>query len=86
MATEVLMTISKDEIERARLESELKYELDMQSLRVHAKKEGRKEGLEEGRKEGKLEGRNEVKKEMVDLLKSGKSLDEILAVLESPIP
>ena len=30
-ASEVLLTISKDEVERARLMSELKYELDTQS-------------------------------------------------------
>ena len=54
MASEVLFEISKDEIERARLLSELKYELDMQSLRVTAEREGRKEGLEEGRKEERI--------------------------------
>jgi hypothetical protein len=31
MASEVLMTMSRDEVERARLLSELKYELDTQS-------------------------------------------------------
>jgi hypothetical protein len=31
MASEVLMTISRDEVERARLQSELKYKLDKQS-------------------------------------------------------
>jgi hypothetical protein len=36
MASEVLMTISKDEIERARLLSELKYELDTQSRIAYA--------------------------------------------------
>jgi hypothetical protein len=40
MASEVLMTISKDEVERARLISELKYQLDTQSKLVHAKREG----------------------------------------------
>ena len=43
MASEVLITISKDEIERARLESELKYELDTQSKLAYAKQEGREE-------------------------------------------
>jgi len=47
MASEVLVTISKDEIERARLESELKYELDTQSKLAYAKQEGREEGREE---------------------------------------
>ena len=41
------MTISRDEIEAARLTSELKYVLDNQSMRVSAKREGRAEGLQE---------------------------------------
>ncbi|MFP3091554.1 PD-(D/E)XK nuclease family transposase, partial [Treponema sp. TIM-1] len=47
MASEVLITISKDEIERARLMSEYKYELDTQSKVVQAKREGRREGMQE---------------------------------------
>jgi len=46
MANKVLLTISRDEVERARLESEYKYEVDMQSKLVHAKREGRKEERE----------------------------------------
>jgi predicted transposase/invertase (TIGR01784 family) len=46
MASEVLMTISKDEVERARLMSEYKYAVDTQSKIVHAKREGRQEILE----------------------------------------
>jgi predicted transposase/invertase (TIGR01784 family) len=38
MASEVLITISKDEIERARLMSEWKYEMDTQSIRVEAER------------------------------------------------
>ena len=62
MASEVLLTISKDEVERARLLSEYKYELDTQSKLVSAKREGRKEGIQE----------------IIDLLKSGKSPEEII--------
>jgi len=58
MASEVLITISKDEIEQARLESELKYELDTQSKLTYAKRDG--------------------KQEIIDLLKSGKSPEEII--------
>ena len=47
MASEVVLNISKDEIERARLRSELKYELDTQSRIVEAKREGIREGQEE---------------------------------------
>ena len=43
MASQVLMNVSKDEIERARLESEYKYQVDMQSKLVTAKREGKLE-------------------------------------------
>ena len=43
MASKVLITISKDEVERARLMSEYKYELDTQSRMVQAKRDGRQE-------------------------------------------
>jgi len=62
MASEVLINISKDEKERFRLMSEYKYELDTQSRLVTAKREGRQEG----------------QREIIDLLKSGKSPEEIL--------
>ena len=51
MASEVLLGISRDEIERARLMSEYKYELDAQSKLVHAKREGRKEGIKESQEQ-----------------------------------
>ena len=70
MATEVLMTVSRDEIERARLESELKYELDMQSRFVHARKEGRKE----------------ERKHVLELLDQGLSVEEIKQRLEQERP
>ena len=47
MASEVLLEISKDEVERVRLMSEYKYQLDMQSKLVHAKRQGKKENQEE---------------------------------------
>jgi predicted transposase/invertase (TIGR01784 family) len=48
MASEVLMTISRDEVERARLESEYKYELDTQSRLSYARQDGLQEGIREG--------------------------------------
>jgi hypothetical protein len=42
MANEVLITISKDEIEQARLMSEWKYEMDLQSKLVEANRDGGK--------------------------------------------
>jgi predicted transposase/invertase (TIGR01784 family) len=53
MASEVLMTISKDEVERARLMSEYKYQLDTQSKLVNAKREGIREGMLKGEQNGK---------------------------------
>jgi predicted transposase/invertase (TIGR01784 family) len=66
MASQVLITISKDDVERARLISEEKYVLDTQSKLVHAKRQG----MQEGRLEGK--------QEIINLLKSGKSPEEII--------
>jgi predicted transposase/invertase (TIGR01784 family) len=55
MAGQVLMTISKDEVERLRLMSEYKNQLDIQSELVYAKRTGMQEGLEKGRAEGRVE-------------------------------
>ena len=62
MASEVYYDSSSDWAVRARLMSEYKYQLDMQSKLVHAKRQGREEG----------------EKKIIDLLKSGKSPDEII--------
>jgi predicted transposase/invertase (TIGR01784 family) len=62
MAGEVLFTISKDERERAWLESRFKYELDLQSEKVTAQQEGRAEGLAEGREVEKLEVARNMKR------------------------
>ena len=70
MASEVLIDISKDEKERARLLSELKYELDTQSKLVHAERKGIQKGLKKGKQEGE--------QRIIDLLKSGKSPEEII--------
>jgi flagellar biosynthesis/type III secretory pathway protein FliH len=74
MASEVLMTIIRDEVERARLESELKYELDTQSKLVHAKREGIREGMQEGERKGMQKGEQKI----INLLKSGKTPEEII--------
>jgi len=66
MASKILKSISKDEIERALLMSELKYQLDTQSQLTDAK----------------LEGRHEAEQEIIDLLESGKSPEEILKALK----
>jgi predicted transposase/invertase (TIGR01784 family) len=71
MASEVLMTVSQDEQERWYQMHKEKRELDMQSMLSYERKEGR----QEGRKEGKQEERQQV----LALLNSGKSLEEIIA-------
>ncbi|MCL2805819.1 MAG: DUF433 domain-containing protein [Treponema sp.] len=62
MASEALVTFTKDEIEYYHQESKLKYELDMQSRIVHAKRQG--------------------ERRIIELLKSGKSPEEILKEYE----
>jgi predicted transposase/invertase (TIGR01784 family) len=63
MASEVLMTISRDDVERARLMSEYKYELDTQSRVAYAWQQGE----QEGRKDGELQGRKETAKNLKSL-------------------
>jgi predicted transposase/invertase (TIGR01784 family) len=61
MASKVLMTISRDEVERARLISEEKYILDTRSKLVHAKRQGEARGMKKGLAEGKLEIAHKMK-------------------------
>jgi predicted transposase/invertase (TIGR01784 family) len=77
MASEVLLEISRDEAERARLNSEYKYQLDMQSKLVHAKREARQEGRQEGRQEDR--------QYVLGLIEQGLSLGEIELRLKQEI-
>ena len=52
MASQVLLNISKDDIERARRMSEEKYELDLQSEITYAKQQGMQQGIQEGIEQG----------------------------------
>jgi hypothetical protein len=70
MASEVLLDISRDEVERVRLMSEYKYQLDIQSKLVHAERQGMKKG--------EKRGRNECEQRIVELLRSGKSPEEVI--------
>ncbi|MCL2154352.1 MAG: PD-(D/E)XK nuclease family transposase [Leptospirales bacterium] len=90
MASELLIKISKDEMERARLMSEYKYELDTQNKLVNAKREGikkgRAEGIREGKaegiREGKAEGIKEVQRYILDLIEQGLTREEIKKKIE----
>jgi predicted transposase/invertase (TIGR01784 family) len=82
MASEVLMTISRDDVERARLMSEYKYELDTQSRVAFAwqqgEEQGRKDGELQGRKDGEEQGRREEKLEVARNLNSlGIAIEQI---------
>ena len=70
MASEVLLNISRDEEERARLMSEYKYQLDMQSKLVHAKRQGKQEEAQY----------------ILNLIAQGLSTEEIRLRLEGDIP
>ncbi|GHV90017.1 hypothetical protein AGMMS50268_05200 [Spirochaetia bacterium] len=70
MASEVLLTVSRDEAERAVLDHEYKNALDMQSLLVGAKREGIAEGWEEGIVEGREEGYGQAREETARKMKA----------------
>jgi predicted transposase/invertase (TIGR01784 family) len=85
MASEVLLTFSKDEADRARLMSEYKYVVDTQSKVVYARRMGIQEGMQQGMQQGSydtaIKTAKAAKKEGVnaDLIAriTGLSLDEI---------
>ena len=77
MASEVLQIIGKDWEERCRLVSELKYELDLQSYKAYARKQGLKEGREEGREEGEASKALAIAKKMVE---AGYSLETVVSM------
>jgi predicted transposase/invertase (TIGR01784 family) len=89
MAGEVLLTVSRDEIERARLDSEFEGRLDRQAEREDARRaglaEGRQKGLAEGREAGLAEANQKAyqgKRESARSLKDmGFPPDKIAIVL-----
>jgi len=64
MAGETLIHISRDDIEQARLTTELKNKLDYQSGMVYAKRQGRTEGRAEGLAEGRVTEKLEIAKNL----------------------
>ena len=77
MASTVLIKITKEEKERFRQLSKLRRELDAQSQRVTEKRRI-EEVLRKGREEGIREGIKKGNQEILNQLKSGKSIEEIL--------
>ena len=74
MAEEMLHTISKDEIERARFRSRHMFQMDLQDGLLTARGEGRAEGLAEGEAKGEAKGRAEGKAEIALKLRNAKAL------------
>ena len=69
MAVELLQTISKDEIERARFRSRRMFRMDMEHNLIAAR--------DEGRDEGRNEGVMAVAKNLLDF---GETVDKIIKV------
>jgi predicted transposase/invertase (TIGR01784 family) len=63
VASELLMSISQDERERAIFRSRRMYQSDLESNMLTAMREGRRKGREEGREEGRAEGLKEGREE-----------------------
>jgi flagellar biosynthesis/type III secretory pathway protein FliH len=91
MANEVLMTITRDEVERAWRLSEEKYILDTQSRIVDAERDGLARGMEKGMmqgiEKGVAQGVMQGQSYVMELLAQGLSYEEIkarLALSERP--
>ncbi|MDR0552319.1 MAG: Rpn family recombination-promoting nuclease/putative transposase [Spirochaetaceae bacterium] len=77
MANDVLITISRDEVERARLLSEYKYEVDRQNDLISARREGLAQGISQGLAQGISQGVAQGQNYVLSLLEQGCSLEEI---------
>jgi predicted transposase/invertase (TIGR01784 family) len=86
MASEVVMTISRDEHERARLLNQEKSELDYQSRMAEAvligTAQGQAIGEAIGLEKGEAIGLEKGEQNIINLLKSGKSPKEIIAAYD----
>ena len=83
MASKVLLNITKEDHEKARQLSKLKYELDMQSRQVRAKRAARAEGHAEGHAEGLAEGQEQKALEIAQrMLNLGFTINDITAATE----
>ena len=78
MAKDIVINITKEERERARRLSEEKYILDTQTKIAVAEQRGEQKGMQIGEKRGEKRG----EKKILELLKSGKSPEEIIREYE----
>jgi hypothetical protein len=65
MANELLMSISKDEVERAHYRSRKMFRMDMEHDRAVSRTEGRIEGRAEGITEGRIEKSQEIARNLL---------------------
>ena len=82
MASEVLITISRDEVERARLNSELKWELDTQSKLTYFRKQTIQ--AEQGKREAE-QGKREAEQERDAWQKAAADKDIEIAQLQAQL-
>ena len=82
MVSEALAAFTKDEIEYYHQISKEKYELDMQSKITYERKQAIQEGMQEGMQQGLQQGMQKGRQEVINLLKSGKSLEQIITEYE----
>ena len=75
MASSVLMKISRDELERARIMRAEKTELDWQSEMTYQRKKGLKEGMQQGEEK--------TQQYVLQLIAQGLSADDIKQKLTS---
>ena len=79
MAGEMLMSISQDERERARLRSRRMYETDYLSNIATAEDRGRREGRREGERKGRREGEHDMRVEFAKImLLHGHTIEQIM--------
>jgi hypothetical protein len=79
MASELLKRISKDHAERLEMMSIEKHQLDIQSKLVTAERKGIKKGEQRGEQRGIVMGEQRI----INMLDSGKSLEEIKKIIGS---
>jgi predicted transposase/invertase (TIGR01784 family) len=81
MASEVLLTVSRDEAERAILDHEYKNALDMQSLLVDARREGLEEGRVEGWEGGLIEGEAKSRQKLLESARLSKAYGDPIEII-----
>ena len=83
MASKVLAGFTKEEIEYYHQISKEKYELDMQCMIVDTRHHAMQKGMQRGMQKGIQKGIQKERQEVINLLKSGKPLEQIIQEYEA---